>query len=246
MKKLLFLFLGFASVQSLVAQNVDEIIKSYHEAIGGKKWDAVNGMRMTANVEQGGMKIPVEVVTLRDGRMYTKVTFMGNTMTMGAFDGDKSWSTNFMTMEPEEGTAETSENAKRAMKEFPNALINYKSLGYSATLLGTEKIEGTECNKIKLEKKTMLVEGKEVPNVEFYYLDKENNVPVLVEAEIKEGEMKGKISQAKFSDYQEVNGVYIAFSNSNGIKDEGAQVIQFEKVEINPTFDEKDFKFPKK
>ena len=92
----------------------------------------------------------------------------------------------------------------------------------------------------------MLVEGKEVPNVEFYYLDKENNVPVLVEAEIKEGEMKGKISQAKFSDYQEVNGVYIAFSNSNGIKDEGAQVIQFEKVEINPTFDEKDFKFPKK
>jgi hypothetical protein len=40
--------------------------------------------------------------------------------------------------------------------------------------------------------------------------------------------------------------VYIAFSNSNGIKDEGAQVIQFEKVEINPTFDEKDFKFPKK
>ncbi len=80
MKKLLLLFLAFASVQSLVAQNVDEIIKAYHETIGGKKWDAVNGMRMTANVEQGGMKIPVEVVTLRDGRMFTKVTFMGNTM----------------------------------------------------------------------------------------------------------------------------------------------------------------------
>lgn len=246
MKKLLFLFLGFASIQSLVAQNVDDIIKSYHEAIGGKKWDAVNGMRMTANVEQGGMKIPVEVVSLRDGRMYTKVTFMGNTMTMAAFDGEKSWSTNFMTMEPEESPADASENAKRATKEFPNALINYKSLGYTATLLGTEKVEGAECNKIKLEKKTMLVEGKEVPNVEFYYLDKENNVPVLVEAEIKEGEMKGKISQTKFSDYQEVNGVYIAYSTSNGIKDEGSQVIQFEKIELNPKFDEKDFKFPKK
>lgn len=246
MKKLLLLFLTFVSVQSVVAQNVDEIIKAYHETIGGKKWDAVNGMRMTANVDQGGMKIPVEVVTLRDGRMYTKITFMGNNMTMGAFDGEKSWSTNFMTMEPEEGTAETSENAKRSMKEFPNALINYKFLGYTATLLGIEKVDGTECNKIKLEKKTMLVDGQEVPNVEFYYLDKENNVPVMMETEIKEGEMKGKISQAKFSDYQEVNGVYIAFSNSNGIKDEGFQVIQFEKVEINPTFDEKDFKFPKK
>lgn len=246
MKKLLFLFLGFASIQSLVAQNVDDIIKSYHEAIGGKKWDAVNGMRMTANVEQGGMKIPVEVVTLRDGRMYTKVTFMGNTMTMAAFDGEKSWSTNFMTMEPEESPADASENAKRATKEFPNALINYKSLGYTATLLGTEKVEGADCHKIKLEKKTMLVEGKEIPNVEFYYLDKENNVPVLVEAEIKEGEMKGKISQTKFSDYQEVNGVYVAYSTSNGVKDEMSQVIQFEKIELNPTFDEKDFKFPKK
>jgi hypothetical protein len=246
MKKLLFLFLGFASIQSLVAQNVDDIIKSYHEAIGGKKWDAVNGMRMTANVEQGGMKIPVEVVTLRDGRMYTKVTFMGNTMTMAAFDGEKSWSTNFMTMEPEESAADASENAKRATKEFPNALINYKSLGYTATLLGTEKVEGADCHKIKLEKKTMLVEGQEIPNVEFYYLDKENNVPVLVEAEIKEGEMKGKISQTKFSDYQEVNGVYVAYSTSNGVKDEMSQVIQFEKIELNPTFDEKDFKFPKK
>ena len=246
MKKLLFLFLGFTCIQSLVAQNVDEIITAYHEAIGGKKWDAVNGLRMTANVEQGGMKIPVEVVTLRDGRMYTKVTLMGNTMTMAAFDGEKSWSTNFMTMEPEEGTAETSENSKRAKKEFPNPLVNYKNLGYTATLIGSEKVEGTDCFKIKLEKKTMLLEGQEVPNVEFYYLDKENNVPVLVESEIKEGEMKGKTSQSKFSDYQEVNGVFVPFSTSSGIKDGQSQIIQFDKVEVNPVFDEKDFKFPKK
>ncbi|MFY7943842.1 MAG: outer membrane lipoprotein-sorting protein [Crocinitomicaceae bacterium] len=246
MKKLIFLFLGFASIIAVRAQNVDEIITAYSQTIGGKNWDAVKGMRMTANVEQGGMKIPVEVVTMKDGRMFTKITFMGNTMTMAAFDGEKSWSTNFMTMEPEEGTAETSENSKRSMKEFPNALINYKNLGYSATLLGSEKIDGTDCHKIKLDKKTMLVEGQEVPNVEFYYLDKENNVPVLVESEIKEGEMKGKISQTKFSDYQEISGVFIPYSTSSGIKDGESQVIQFEKVEINPTVDDKDFKFPKK
>ncbi len=246
MKKLIFLFLGFAWIIAVRAQNVDEIITAYSQTIGGKNWDAVKGMRMTANVEQGGMKIPVEVVTMKDGRMFTKITFMGNTMTMAAFDGEKSWSTNFMTMEPEEGTAETSENSKRSMKEFPNALINYKNLGYSATLLGSEKIDGTDCHKIKLDKKTMLVEGQEVPNVEFYYLDKENNVPVLVESEIKEGEMKGKISQTKFSDYQEISGVFIPYSTSSGIKDGESQVIQFEKVEINPTVDDKDFKFPKK
>jgi hypothetical protein len=171
---------------------------------------------------------------------------MGNTMTMAAFDGKKSWTTNFMTMEPEESTADDSENARRAAKEFPNGLVHYKNLGYSATLLGSEKIEGTDCHKIKLEKKTMLVDGKEVPNVEYYYMDKESNVPVLVETEINSGEMKGKISQTKFSDYQEVNGVYFPFSTTQGLKDGESQTIQFEKIEVNPTVEEGVFAFPKK
>ena len=193
-----FFLLGMASLS--LAQNVHEIINSYYETIGGKNWDAVNGMRMTANIDQGGMTIPVEVVGLRDGRSFTKVTFMGNTMTMAAFDGKKSWTTNFMTMEAEESTADDSENARRAAKEFPNGLVHYKNLGYSATLLGSEKIEGTDCHKIKLEKKTMLVDGKEVPNVEYYYMDKESNLPVLVETEINSGEMKGKISHPQVTD----------------------------------------------
>lgn len=228
------------------SQNVDEIINSYYTAIGGKNWDAINGMRMTANVDQGGMSIPVEVVSMRDGRSFTKITFMGNTMTMAAFDGKKSWTTNFMTMEPEESPADDSENARRMSKDFPNGLINYKNLGYTATLLGSEKVEGTDCHKIKLEKKSMLVEGQEIPNVEYFYMDKENNVPLLVETEISSGEMKGKISQTKFSDYQEVNDVYFPFSTTSGIKDEQSQTIQFEKIEVNPTVDDNMFAFPKK
>jgi outer membrane lipoprotein-sorting protein len=239
-----FFLLGITSIS--YSQNVDEIINSYYETIGGKKWDAVNGMRMTANVDQGGMSIPVEVVGLRDGRSFTKVTFMGNTMTMAAFDGKTSWTTNFMTMEPEESTADDSENARRSAKEFPNGLVHYKNLGYSATLLGSEKVEGTDCHKIKLEKKTELIEGKELPSTEYYYLDKESNVPVMMESEINSGEMKGKISQTKFSDYQEVNGVYFPFSTTQGLKDGESQTIQFEKIEVNPTVEEGVFAFPKK
>jgi hypothetical protein len=192
------------------------------------------------------MQIPFEIVTTSDGKTYTEVTFMGNTMTMMAFDGQKSWTTNFMTMQPEESAADDTENAKRAAKEFPNALFSCKKLGYKATLLGKEKIEGTECYKIKLDKKTLLSDGKEIPNVEYYYIDSENNVPIMVETEINSGEMKGKISQTKLSDYQEVNGVIVPFSTNSGIKDGPSQEIQFEKIEINPTIDEKKFSFPKK
>jgi outer membrane lipoprotein-sorting protein len=119
-------------------------------------------------------------------------------------------------------------------------------LGYNASLLGTEKIEGTECYKIKLEKKTLLVEGKEIPNVEYIYLDVENKVPLVVETEITSGEMKGKISQTKFSDYQEIEGVIMPFSTTSGLKDGPSQAIQFEKIEINPKVDESKFSFPKK
>jgi hypothetical protein len=241
---LCFFLLGITSIS--YSQNVDEIINSYYETIGGKNWDAVNGMRMTANLDQEGMIIPIEVVQMKDGRSYTKVTFNGNTMIVDAFDGKTSWGINWMTMLPEESPAEDSENARRSAKEFPNGLVHYKNLGYSATLLGSEKVEGTDCHKIKLEKKTMLVDGKEVPNVEYYYMDKESNVPVLVETEINSGEMKGKISQTKFSDYQEVNGVYFPFSTTQGLKDGESQTIQFEKIEVNPTVEEDVFAFPKK
>lgn len=246
MKLLSSLFVLVLSSISLKAQTVDEIVKSYYETIGGAKWENVQGMKMNANVEQGGMKIPIEVVALRDGRMYTEINLMGNSMIMQAFDGNKSWTTNFMSMEAEESTSDDSENAKRASKEFPNALVKYKELGYTATLMGSETIDGTDCHKIKLEKKTMLVEGKEIPNVEYHYIDKENNIPILLETELQSGEMKGKLSQSKFSDYQEVDGVIVPFSNTSGIKDVSSQTIQFEKIEINPVVDENKFIFPKK
>ncbi|NBV08118.1 MAG: outer membrane lipoprotein-sorting protein [Flavobacteriia bacterium] len=246
MKNLFLLLVLLACSFGYKAQTAEEIINAYHQAIGGAKWDKINGMQLNASLDQGGMKIPIEVVLLKDGQTYTEITLMGNTMIMQAFDGTTVWTTNFMSMEAEKSPSDETENAKRAAKEFPNALINYKNLGYTATLLGSETIDGTACHKIKLDKKTLLAEGKEVPNIEYYYIDKENNVPILTETEIQSGEMKGKTSQTKYSDYQEVEGVYIAFSNTSGVKDGMTQTVQFDKITLNPKIDESKFLFPKK
>ena len=246
MKKLILFFFALAFAGAVHSQGVDEIIDSYRQAVGGKNWDGIKNMRLKTNLNQGGTTIPVEVVMMADGRTYTQITFNGNTMTMRAFDGQKSWGTNFMTMAAEEESAEESENSRRIAAEFPNALMHYKKLGYKASLIGTEKIDGTDCYKIKLEKKTMLVEGKEVPNIEYHYLDKESKVILMSESELPSGEMKGKLSQEKYSDYQEVNGVMVAFSNASGIKDGPSQTVQFEKVEMNVQVDENKFNFPKK
>ena len=111
-------------------------------------------------------------------------------------------------------------------------------------LEGEDKIDGTACWKLKLEKKTMLVEGEEIPNIEYYYIDKDSNVPIMMESEINSGDMKGKIGQTKFSDYQEVSSLIYPFSISQGIKDGPSQPITFEKVVINPTVEAKTFMFP--
>ena len=227
-----------------MSQTAEEIVNNYYQAIGGAKWDGIKSILMSANVDAGGMKIPLEIVMMNDGRMYTKINFQGQEIIQGAFDGTTSWSTNFMTQKAEKSTSDDTENAIRSSKEFPDALICYKKLGYTLTLEGEEKVDGVACHKLKLEKKTLLVEGKEVPNVEYYFIDKDSNVPIMKESEINSGDMKGQIGQTKFSDYQEVNGVILPFSLAQGLKDGASQAISFDKVLINASIDEKTFVFP--
>ena len=109
-----------------MSQTAEEIANNYYQAIGGTKWEAVKSILMTANVDAGGMKIPLEIVQMNDGRMYTKINFQGQEIIQGAFDGKTSWSTNFMTQKAEKSTSDDNENAMRASKEFPDALVCYK------------------------------------------------------------------------------------------------------------------------
>jgi outer membrane lipoprotein-sorting protein len=225
------------------AQNADQVINECKEALGGKNWDNINGMKMSTVIEQGGMQMPMEIFTSRDGKMYSKITIQGMEIIQGAFDGEVVWSTNFMTQKPEKAESDDIENTKRTVKEFPNALANYKELGYSATHEGEETVDGVKCHKLKLDKKTQLVEGKEVPNIEYYYIDMDSKALIMTETEIPSGEMKGKMMQTKFSDYQEVDGVMMPYSNSYGLKGEESQTITFQKIEMNPTVDAEVFKY---
>ena len=89
-----------------------------------------------------------------------------------------------------------------------------------------------------------MAEGKEVPNIEYVFIDKDTKAIIMAETELTSGEAKGKIAQTKYSDYQEVNGVYVAFSQTMGVKDGESQAITFEKIEANPTVSAENFKFP--
>jgi outer membrane lipoprotein-sorting protein len=245
LKFILFSLATFFATVSVTAQTVDEIINNYFENTGGAdNWRAVKGIVNKATVNNQGMDIPLTMIALKDGRQIMKFELQGKEVVQQAFDGTAAWGTNFMTMEAEKSDNETTENIKRESGDFPDPFLDYGDKGYAVELMGKETVEGTECYKIKLTKKPKLVDGVDVDNISFYFFDAENFVPIVVESEIKTGQMKGKISRITFSDYQEVEGLYFPFSITQGIKDMGSQAINFTSIELNPTVDDAIFKFP--
>ena len=247
MKKLNYLLLTafvFMISTSFNAQTVDEIIENYIENTGGaENWQKVKSIKMNMSVNQMGMDIPIEQYSSAE-RTYTKISLQGQEIMQGVFDGKTLWSTNFMSMKAEKSNQEDIENVKNALNEFPDPFLNYKEKGYTAELMGTETLEGSDVFKVKLTKKPNLVDGEEVPNVTIYYFDAENFVPIMTHQEMTEGPAKGTIMEGKMSDYQEVDGLYMPFSMTQGIKDQPGQAVIIKSIEINTVVDDSNFKFP--
>ncbi|MEP2669355.1 MAG: outer membrane lipoprotein-sorting protein [Cyclobacteriaceae bacterium] len=240
----------FASVSPAKAQGVDEIINNYFEITGGMEaWKNLNGIKINAKVNQGGIEIPIEIVQLRDGRQYTKITIQGLDLMQGVFDGTNLWSTNFATMKAEKADDESTSNAKLDANDFPNSFfdhsfLGYKEKGYKIELMGKETFDGAETYKIKLVREPRIVDGKSVEDVQYFYFEDEYFVPIGLESEIKEGPAKGQLSQTKLSDYIEVSGLYFPYSITQGIKGGQSQPVIIDNIELNPAFVDSDFSFP--
>lgn len=239
--KLSFLLITLSLSTSIYAQDItaDQIIDNYIENTGGKEtWAKVEGLKFKAKINQGGMEIPVEIVKLKSGKTYSKISPPGKELMQNVFDGEVLWSTNLQTMKPEKKDQETTENFKQESKDFPDALFNYKEKGYSAELLGKETIKGTETYKVKLTKQPKKIDGEEVENVSFYYFETENFLPILRETEIKQGYGAGNIEQTSMTDYREVEGLYLPYLISSGVKSMSLSMpLQIEMIIVNPEVD---------
>lgn len=247
MKNLAIAILFIATSFISTAQDItaEEIVNNYIENTGGKEaWSKVEGFTMKAAVNMQGMEIPLEIVMLKDGRTATIVNYQGMIFSQDVYDGNILWGINPMTMKAEKAESEKLENYKRGLGEFPNDLFTYKELAYTLTLEGEETKEGVECYKLKMTKKTQLVDGEEKENIIYYYMDKENFVPIVVEQPIISGQMAGQTSITIMSDYQEIDGLYFAFSIKQEVEGMGGSEIVISEIEINPTVEDTVFAFP--
>ena len=243
MKNILALLFTFSFFVAS-SQQVDEIIDSYLETIGGvEAIQKVESYKIYVSVNQQGLEIPIEIIQSKNRSSLT-LTLQGQELKQGVFDGEVLWSVGFPDLKPVKSDEEDVINLKNELREFPDTFVTYKDLGYTIELEGTEDFEGTEVNILKVTKTPTLMDGEELPNIDYYLFDMDN-ILLAVRSEILEGPGKGFIEEQRFSDYQEVEGVYYPFSLTFGVKDQpGGQTFVVQKMEINPEIDESEFKFP--
>jgi len=244
LNKILLTLLLFFTFNSF-SQSVDEIIDNYFENTGGiDQWRKLKGVKMLAKLSQQGMEIPIEIIQMQGGKQMQIINFQGQSIKAQVFDGEVSWGINMMSQKPEKSDQETTDNLKLDNNDFPDSFMDYKSKGYIAELIGKETVDGTETFKVKLTKEPKTIDGKKEDDITFYFFDTENYVPIAIQTEVKEGPGKGMIMEITMSDYQEVEGLYFPFSQTQGIKDQPSIPLIIDSIELNPTIDENEFKFP--
>lgn len=137
------------------AQTADEVITKHIEAIGGKEnWKKINNMRQEATLSVQGMDIPVVITAINNKATKQEYTVMGMTG-YSIVTTDSGWNFNPMQgqTKPEPITQDELKYGKDQL-DIQGDFIDYKTKGHNVQLMDKEDVEGVECLKIKLTRKS--------------------------------------------------------------------------------------------
>lgn len=227
------------TLSSMAQVSVADIVNGYLEATGGvKNWEAIKGVKMEALIKYQSMEMPMLTYEFDNGVKFQKVKFQGKEVVVMAFDGQTGWKTNFMNLKAEKLDNETVENIKRTSKDFPNPFLHWKEKGYKVTLEGEEEIDGIKTYVLKIDKGTILFNGQEKPNIEYWYFDAENFVPIMSKSHnISEGPMAGKAMERYYSNYDAAGAIYVPYEITTKVDGQVVSSMTIQSFEINPPFD---------
>jgi hypothetical protein len=224
------LVLSFASLH---AQTADDIISKSIDAIGGRDaWLKINSYRMTTSITMQGTDIPIIITAIQNKGVRMDMTMMG--MAGYSFSTPTEGWTYMPFGGQQKPEAMTPDQVKTGQDQLDiqGELLDYKSKGYTAELIGKEDVEGTECWKIKLNMKN----GK----VRTDYFDPDS---YLLIRQVDKVTVDGKEQESTtdFSNFQKLpEGITIPMAVGSG---NGEVVIK--KAEINIPVADSLFKAPK-
>jgi hypothetical protein len=242
MVRRLIVALGLAALIAMpaAAQTADDIIGKNNDAKGGlAKQKAVQSVRMSGRATVGpGIEAPIVLELKRPKSLRIDIAIQGMTITQ-AYDGTVGWMLNPLSGRTDPETVPP--EALRVMEEqadMDGPLIDYKSKGHTVELLGKEKVEGTDCYKLKVTLKN--------GDVRTIFIDTESNLEVKVEGRTM---IRGteQVSDTLLGDWKDVGGILMAHSIDTG--QPGApmrQKMTIDKIELNVPLEDARFAMPAK
>jgi outer membrane lipoprotein-sorting protein len=238
--RLLAAILLLTAASSAFAYTADELAAKNVAAKGGaEKLAALHSLRLTGKVLVNGDTLQLGFVATvqRPDSERIEATLQGLTL-IQAYDGTQGWKVNPFQgrKDAEQMSADDAKELSEDAADFTGPLVDYQAKGYKLDYLGTEDVDGTEAYKLRVTR----------PNgdITYVFLDPDYFLEIrTVNRRIQHGVPKETVTD--FGDYEKVDGVYLAFSQSSGPNGSSdRQKVQFDKAEANTALDSSVFRFP--
>lgn len=230
MKRLLFSFLLLSACFSSFSQTADEVINKHIEAIGGAEaWKKVNSLKMEGTMQVQGAEVAVTQTVLHNKGSRQDISIMGMTGYL-IVTPTQGW--NYMPFQgqqaPEAMTAEDLTESQEQM-DAQGSLINYAAKGHSVEYLGKDDVDGTECYKLKVNKKS--------GSPETMYFEIKTNYLIKSVAVRKANGQEAEVATS-YSNYEKLpEGIVVAKSMTLPFGE-----LNISKITINGAVDEAIFK----
>jgi hypothetical protein len=231
-KHLSFAVVGLLLSAMTFAQTAEEIVAKHITAIGGAdNWKKINNMRQEATLSVQGMDIPVVITAVHNKATKQEYTVMGMTG-YSIITSEGGWNFNPMQgqTKPEPITQDELKYGKDNL-DLQGDFVDYKAKGHTIQLMDKEDIEGVECLKIKLTRKS--------GNESIFFFDPKTYYIVRTSSKMSANGQEVE-SVVNMSNYQKLpEGIVIAYTIENTAV---PAPITVTKVIVNGKIDEAVFK----
>ena len=229
---LVIFVLGIVLFQYIQSHSVDEIIRKYLDARGGKqKLNAIRSVYMEGSRRMMETELPVKVTIVQDKLFRSDFEF-NHSQGYSIVTPTEGWSyIPTRSINPEPIPADRISTMQLQL-DIAGPMLDYKAKGHKVELQGKEIIDGKESYKIKMT----LNNNKEI----LYYIDKETSLLIQVK-QVNADDASQEII-TNYSDYKLFDGVMfpqIVSNPADGIMN-GTTI--FNKIIINHPVDESMYK----
>jgi hypothetical protein len=219
---------------------VDELVAKNIEAKGGAA--ALNNLQTLRSTGkllvpfQGRIELAYLQTKKRPDEVRTEASLQGMTQ-IEAYDGKEGWRVSpfFGRKDPERMSAD---DVKALVEdtEMGGPLADWKTKGSTVEYLGTEDVDGTPAQKLKVVRKN--------GDISFVYLDPDHFLEIrIVTQRVRHGAHEEV--EMDLGDYEKAGDVFVPTSIEVGSKGSAdKQMIVVDKVEANVPVDDTIFHFP--